>query len=290
MSTLYIVATPIGNLKDITFRAIEILNQVRYIAAEDTRHTRILLDHYQIKSELFSYHKFNEASQSEHLVEMMINGNCDMALVTDAGTPCISDPGYRLVDLAVKNNINVIGIPGASAVITALSVSGFKLNNYCFLGFFPRQAQQQKTFIDLIKDSEIETFVFYESPQRVISSLKYLGHNGAAEFNATICNDLTKKFEKIYRGTVETLINALESNKDAKKGEYVIAIEKKIQPKRIINDINKDKVCIEALLVKAMIENKLSLKEAISMVKDEQQISKNDIYQASINLKDLFIK
>lgn len=290
MSTLYIVATPIGNLKDMTLRAVEVLNNVRYIAAEDTRHTRILLDHFEIKSELISYHKFNEASRAEQLVQLMINGNCDMALVTDAGTPCISDPGYRLVDLAVKNNIEVVGIPGASAVVTALSVSGFRLNNFTFLGFFPREDQPQKAFIDVIQNSEIETFVFYESPHRIVSALKVLSNNGIADYNAVICNDLTKKFERIYRGTIDSLIEDLENNEDAKKGEYVVIIEKEIQSKRVLNDINKDNVCIEALIVEAMIEKELSMKEAISVVKDEQQISKNDVYQASLKLKNLFMK
>ena len=167
MGTLYVVATPIGNLNDITFRALDILKNVDIIACEDTRQTLKLLNHYNIKKKLVAYHKFNEIEKTPSLIENLKNG-LNIAVVTDAGTPCISDPGYILVKCAHENNIEVIAIPGASASVSALSVSGLETKQFSFIGFLPVDNTKFNQEIEKMIESSINTFVIYESPKRIV--------------------------------------------------------------------------------------------------------------------------
>lgn len=284
MGKLFVVATPIGNLSDISYRAIDILKSVKYIAAEDTRRTIVLLNHYDIKTAiLISYHKFNEINKSQQIIDKIITEDCDIALVSDAGTPSISDPGSILVECAHTNNIEVVGIPGACAITDALSICGFDIKSFTFLGFFPRQKSEKENFILSITQSQVTTFVIYESPLRIISTIKFIKSSGL-DAEIAICNDLTKKFELFFKGSIDEVLHKLESNDKSNRGEYVLIINKNQQVKAVIEENNH---CLEAILVETMIKNNISIKQAINKIAEDTKINKKEIYQASLRLKEL---
>jgi len=214
---LYIVSTPIGNLKDITLRAIEVLKSVDLIASEDTRVTLKLLNRYNIKKPLVSIHERSKPEKVKRLVEEMKKENKNVAFVTDAGTPGIADPGGLLVSGAVKEGIEVIPIPGPSAVTTALSIAGFPGNEFVFLGYFPKKKGRQTLLQNLKKEERL--VVFFESPFRILKTLKdlneYLGDRGVV-----ICRELTKKFEETYRGTISEVFPKIKP-----RGEFVVIIK-----------------------------------------------------------------
>jgi len=226
LGSLYIVSTPIGNLKDITLRALEILNKVDFIACEDTRVTSILLNHYQIRKELISLNAVNELRKSEIILKRITNGeNC--ALVSDAGTPGISDPGVRFISTAIKERINIIPVPGASAVIAALTISGLPTDSFLFEGFLPQKKGRQKKLGELSK--ETRTIVLYESTYRIKKLLDELNEFMPERF-IVVCRELTKKFEEVWKGKP---LELLESYKDKiNKGEFVVIIS----PKNWINN------------------------------------------------------
>jgi 16S rRNA (cytidine1402-2'-O)-methyltransferase len=217
---LYLIATPIGNLSDITYRAVETLKQVDLIASEDTRKTSILLKHYEISRPQIAYHVMNEAKMAPKLLEKLKAGE-DIALVTNAGTPGISDPGYSLVHAALEAGVEVTSLPGPSAVITALTLADLPLHTFTFKGFPPHKEGPRKRFLEMEKDSP-HTVVFYESPYRLLAflqnALEIYGDRRAA-----VANDLTKKFERIYRGTLSQI--AEELAEAPIRGEYCICIE-----------------------------------------------------------------
>jgi 16S rRNA (cytidine1402-2'-O)-methyltransferase len=218
---LYIVPTPIGNLEDITLRAVNVLKNVDIIACEDTRTSGKLLKLLEIEAhKLESYHDYNELSKSEYLIEKIKNGK-SLALISDAGTPCISDPGYRLVKAAVAHSVKVIPLPGASACITALSASGLPTNEFKFLGF-PPQKKGRKTFVDNLINEE-STFILYESPYRI---LKLLSELNAILPKRQICiaRELTKVFEEFSYGSVSELFDSFQTKKNI-IGEFVIIVE-----------------------------------------------------------------
>lgn len=216
---LYIVATPIGNLEDITFRAVRILKEVDYVFAEDTRVTKKLLDAYEIKTTIYRYDEFTKSHQITNIINLLKEEK-NIALVTDAGTPCISDPGYELVDAAHKEGIKVVGITGASALTTAISVAGINARRFCFEGFLPKKKGRQTLLKELA--NEKRTIVIYESPFRIEKTLRdietYMGVK-----NVVIVRELTKIYEEILRGTTSELIEKLQ-NKPI-KGEIVLLIE-----------------------------------------------------------------
>jgi 16S rRNA (cytidine1402-2'-O)-methyltransferase len=217
---LYLVSTPIGNLGDITLRALEVLRSVDLIASEDTRKTSILLGHYDIHKPQKSYHAFNEKKVVPKLVELLLEGQ-SIAVVTSAGTPVISDPGYSLVQAALENEIPVSAIPGPSAVVMALTLSGLPAHSFTYKGFPPRKQGARRRFIAEEKDSP-HTLIFYESPYRIqaflADALAELGDRSAA-----IANDLTKKFESVQRGRLSGLMEMLAE--EAPRGEYTVVIE-----------------------------------------------------------------
>jgi len=217
---LYLVATPIGNLDDITLRALKVLRNVDLIASEDTRKTSILLNHYEIHKPQKSYHAFNEKKVVPKLIEQLLEGK-SIAVVTSAGTPTISDPGYSLVRSAIDNDIPVTAIPGPAAVIMALSLSGLPAHSFIYKGFSPRKTGARQRFIAEDGQSP-HTLIFYESPHRILAFLMdaktVLGDRRAA-----LANDLTKKFESITRGLLSELIEAL--NEEPPRGEYTVVIE-----------------------------------------------------------------
>ena len=278
---LYIVATPIGNLSDMSARAVKILGEVDMIAAEDTRVSRVLLSHYQIKTPTYSCHKFNEESRGSFFVAAMLEGK-NVALITDAGTPCVSDPGHRIVKLAAEAGIEAVPVPGACAVTTALSVSGFDASQYMFLGFLPRGAEGVSLLQNTMETTE--TAVFYESPKRIQKVLE-----GVAEtlpfVQLCLCNDLTKKFEKVYRGNVYDVLNDLRENPNAGKGEYVCVVNGKTgaQP-----DFIPERISLEAQLVEIMVKSGCTSKEAVQALKEhDKRFSKKDIYAAALRLKEM---
>jgi 16S rRNA (cytidine1402-2'-O)-methyltransferase len=282
MGTLYVVATPIGNLNDISKRALDTLTEVDLVACEDTRQSIKLLNHYDIKNKLISYHKFNEKDKSVSIVDDLINGK-NVALISDAGTPCISDPGYNLVKLARDNGIEVIGIPGCSATVTALSVSGLSTSSYSFLGFLSNDTSKFNKELDLMHKSLINTFIIYESPKRLVKLVKTLKD----EFPHSmiyIASDLTKIHERGFYGDIDTVYNTIKEDPNIEKGEYVIILEK--HEEEVLS--HEEEISIEALLVDTMIKKGISLKDAINYLNDNnKELKKNDIYKASLNLKDL---
>ncbi len=218
--TLYIVATPIGNLEDMTFRAVRILQAVDMIAAEDTRHTGRLLQHFQVKTPQISYHEHNSNSRIPELLEHLQYGKA-IALVSDAGMPGISDPGYELIKACIDNGITVVPIPGASAVITALSAAGLPTDRFIFDGFLSAKSQQRKQYLESLQ-GESRTLVFYESPHRLRDTLADLGEVLGSDRSIVIARELTKLYEEFWRGTIEAAIS--EYQKREPQGEYTLLV------------------------------------------------------------------
>ena len=220
---LYIVSTPIGNLSDISYRAVEILNFVDIVLAEDTRHTKILLSHYQIENKIESFHEHNENSSLKGIHKLLEQG-LNIALVSDAGTPLINDPGFKLVSLAKENNIPVIPIPGPSSPIVALSVSGMPTDRFSFMGFVPTKNSERAAFLkraDLIGGSVI----FFESPKRVLKTVESIYELFGPNRQLCIAKELTKSFETVITSSVERIIEFLNESPEHQKGEFVIILE-----------------------------------------------------------------
>ena len=283
MGILYVVATPIGNLSDITERAIEVLNNVDIIACEDTRTSSVLLTHFNIKKKLISLHKFNEKTKCLSVINSLKNG-LNIALISDAGCPTISDPGSILVHEAIENNIEVISIPGACAFIEALMVSGMDTSSFSFYGFLDRESKKQEEKLQEIKNDASKIIILYESPKRIMKTLEKIDKVLDNPY-ICLCNDLTKKFEKKYYGKTKEVINSLLDNPQRELGEYVLLIEKENK-----ESIKEDNISYEALIIDEIVKNNLSMKEAIKMVSEKYHYSKNIIYDASLNLKKIFEK
>ena len=216
--TLYIVGTPIGNLEDMTFRAVRILQSVDIIAAEDTRHTGKLLQHFQIKTPQMSYHEHNRNSRIPEILESLKYGKA-IALVSDAGMPGISDPGYELIKACVDAEIDVVPIPSATAAITALSASGLPTNRFIFDGFLPAKSQQRREYLESLL-IETRTLVFYESPHRLRETLKDLGDILGSDRQIVIARELTKLYEEFWRGTIAEAIAHYQQKEP--QGEYTL--------------------------------------------------------------------
>lgn len=227
MPTLYVVATPIGNLEDITFRTLRILKEVDLILCEDTRVTQKLLTHYQIKTPTLSYHQHSKLKKINYILNLLKEGK-NLALVSDSGTPGISDPGNKLVEEVISSlgdRVKIISVPGPSAVTTAASISGFFTDKFLFLGFPPAKRKRKKFFAQVVKSKY--PVVFYESPYRIIRTLKELElatSDKQQETRIVVCRELTKKFETTYRGEIEEVIKEIE--KDKIKGEFVVVVGK----------------------------------------------------------------
>jgi 16S rRNA (cytidine1402-2'-O)-methyltransferase len=267
---LYLVPTPIGNLEDMTFRAIRILREVDLIAAEDTRQTMKLCRHFEIETSLVSYHEHNKRKSGEALIDKMKAGK-DIALVSDAGMPAISDPGQDLVQLAIKEGIKVISLPGANAALTSLIASGLSTERFEFIGFLPRQNKQRQQFLEAIKQTRA-TLLFYESPHRLKEALeamyKVLGNR-----QITISRELTKKFEEYQRGTIEQAIRWCETG--TIKGEFCLVVEGS-------KEQGEENKWWEALTtvqhVNHYVELGMPSKEAIKQVAKERNVQKRIVY------------
>lgn len=263
--TLFVVSTPIGNLSDMTYRAVEILSSVDLILCEDTRTSGVLLSHYQIKKPLMSYHEFNKDEKEETILSMLASGK-NIALISDAGTPGISDPGFEIIGKAIADGFHVVSIPGASAILSALVVSGLIIQPFTFIGFPPKKASDQKRVIESYAQRP-ETLVLYESPMRISSTLQTL-FKILGDRKVVLARELTKAFETIHRTTLSEAIS-MEHNP---KGEYVIVLEGKkeeqLTSNRPIEDDVKDK------MASGMTE-----KDAIKAVAKERKLPKNDVYK-----------
>jgi 16S rRNA (cytidine1402-2'-O)-methyltransferase len=273
-SKLYIVSTPIGNLEDITLRALNVLKQVDLIACEDTRTTKKLLSRYQILKPLTSYHEHNEIEKAKELLSMLQEGH-SIALVTDAGTPGVSDPGYRIVKLASENGVQIFSVPGPSAAIAALSISGLPTSGFTFLGFPPKQKKRLIEYLERIKDYP-ETLVFYESPRRVIKTLESMAEV-FGERNASLGREITKMYEETLRGTLSEIVTTLKS-RDNLKGEFTLVIEGNSQDKGEF-----DSETIDDLLLYFKKEG-VSLKDAVKQVAVDSGVSKSKIYKKALQI------
>lgn len=218
---LYIVATPIGNLEDITLRALRTLKEVDYVAAEDTRHSKILLNHHQIDTPLLSYHSHSSDTKAQKIVDLLLEGK-NVALISDAGTPGISDPAYRLVNLAIENNIQIVPIPGPSALLAALNISGLPMDKFLYIGFPPLKKGRQTLFQSLAE--EPRTIVLFESPHRLLKTLNQL-NEFLPDRQIAVCRELTKIHEEALRTSVPEAIEHFTKTKP--KGEIVIVISAK---------------------------------------------------------------
>lgn len=219
---LYIVATPIGNLGDLSFRALDVLKSVDWVIAEDTRHSRTLFQHYGITTPMSSFHVHNEHSAQQQIIERLKQGQ-SVALISDAGTPLISDPGYLLVLGAHAENIPVIPIPGACAAITALSASGLPVDRFCFEGFLPAKAHARAERLKALRQ-ETRTLIFYEAPHRLVESLAALMEQFGAEREAVLARELTKRFETIAKAPLEKLWQKVSEHEEQQKGEIVLLV------------------------------------------------------------------
>lgn len=271
---LYLVATPIGNLEDITIRAIKTLQQVDIIAAEDTRHTLKLLNHLQISKPLISYHRHSEEIKTEQIIKELQNGK-NIALVSDAGTPVISDPGEVIVKQAIKNNIKVIPIPGPSALITALIASGMNAKEFTFIGFLPQNKKNREEKLTQIQE-ETKTIILYEAPHKLIETLKDL-QKYIKQRQIVLAKELTKIHETYYTGTAEELIQEIQQP----KGEYVIIIEGESKTKL---EKTKEKLNQQSLEqhYKYYEQQGLEKKEIIKQIAKDREVNKNEIYKKFI--------
>ena len=270
---LYLVSTPIGNLEDITLRAINILKKSDYILCEDTRTSKILLNKYEIKSKLISNHKFNEKKNLTKIIDLLSSGTI-VSLISDAGTPSISDPGTILVNECIKNNINIIPIPGPSSVISAASISGFS-DKFFFYGFFP---EKEKVLIDDLKKlSDVDSsIIFFISPKKINKIIPFLKKNFSKR-RIVICREISKIYEEYIRSDIDEL----ESFDYKIKGELTIVISEKLEKKITSHKLREsDKRIIELTI------NKLSIKEINSLINYDKKVSKKEIYDYCLKLKN----
>jgi 16S rRNA (cytidine1402-2'-O)-methyltransferase len=268
---LYIVATPIGNLDDITLRALKVLNEVDVIAAEDTRHSRKLLNHYEISKPLISYWGGKEKTKAEEVISRLDSGQ-SVALISDAGTPGISDPGMVLVMKAVEKGIFIVPVPGPTACIAALSLSGFSTDEFLFMGFLPpKQSQRMKVLQEL--SLEKRTLVLYEAPHRILQSVTDM-EEVFGERRAVLIKEMTKLFEEIVRGDLSEIRDYLEQSKI--NGEYVVVLEGRQKDRRFnIEDALEE--------VRALMKKGLSRKDAVRRIGEEYRVSKKELYDRSLS-------
>jgi 16S rRNA (cytidine1402-2'-O)-methyltransferase len=271
---LYLVPTPIGNLEDISFRAVRILKEADYIAAEDTRNTIKLCNHFDINTPIVSYHEHNMKSSGEKLVNRLKEG-AKIALVSDAGMPTISDPGYELVQEAVAERLTVVPLPGANAALTALIASGLLTQPFYFYGFLNRQKKEKKKELEKLRYQKA-TILFYESPHRLKDTLQVLDEV-FGERRIVLCRELTKKFEEFIRGTIKEAIEW--ANTDEIRGEFCLVVEGSIEIEPSIANW-WEKLNLTEHVDHYISEKGLSSKDAIKQVAIDRDLSKRDIYQA----------
>ena len=277
LGTLYVVATPIGNLGDMTLRGLETLKTVDAIAAEDTRHTSGLLSHFGISKKLIAVHEHNEHQSAEKLLSQLQAGE-NIALVTDAGTPGISDPGAVVVDLVRKAGVKVVPIPGASAVIAALSASGITQNGFHFHGFLPASAAARRKVLESLK-SQTVTLIFYEAPHRIVECVEDIANVLGVERRLTFARELTKTFETFYTCAAGEASAWLQADSNQQRGEFVLLVEA-----AIVNDA--EELSEDAVKVLKLLLAELPLKQAVKLATEITKEKKNDLYEFALKLKE----
>lgn len=279
--TLYLCATPIGNLGDMTPRVRETLEQVDLIAAEDTRNSIKLLNHFQIKTPMTSYHEYNKVEKAKLLIEKLAQGE-DIALITDAGTPAISDPGEVLVAMCQETGIPVTSLPGAAACITALTLSGLSTRRFCFEGFLPSEKKEKNMVLeDLQKESR--TIIIYEAPHHLRGTLQDL-YDTLGQRRITLCRELTKKFEEVFPTTLEEAIEYYK--KDVPRGEYVLVIEgKSLYDRKKEQQKDWQSISVEEHM-RVYEEQGVDRKDAMKQVAKDRGISKRDVYNYLLKAVD----
>lgn len=276
---LYLCATPIGNLQDMTPRVLETLRDVDLIAAEDTRNSRKLMTHFQISTPMTSYHEYNKVEKAYTLIGKLQEGQ-NIALITDAGTPAISDPGEVLVRMCQEVGITVTSLPGPAALIVALTLSGLPTRRFCFEGFLPPDKKERKQILEELKE-ETRTIILYEAPHHLKATLKEL-YDALGERKITLCRELTKKFETIFPTTLEGALAFYEENEP--RGEYVLVLEgKSLQQKKQEQQESFAEMSIEEHM-KIYEDKGVDRKEAMKLVAKERGISKRDVYQYLLDL------
>ncbi len=275
-ATLYLVATPIGNLEDMTVRALRILKEVDIIAAEDTRNTKKLCNYFDIQTKLVSYHEHNQESGGHKILGYLEEGR-SVALVSDAGMPCISDPGEDIVKRAIAEGFPVVPIPGANAALSALIASGIAPQPFQFYGFLSRGKKERQAELELLSQNR-ETLIFYEAPHRLKESLKSIQKNFGNERRIVLAREVTKKFEEFLRGTVEQAVEWADANEI--RGEFCIVIEGNAEPDPVETTVWWEDLTIEEHVEEVMEREQLSSKEAIKKVSADRKLSKRDVYQA----------
>ena len=279
MGKLYMVPTPIGNLKDITLRALEVLKEADLIAAEDTRQSLKLLNHFQIKKPLISYHQHNESFKVQDLVDKLKAGE-NIALVTDAGTPGISDPGSIIVKRCIEEGLHFEVLPGATAVTTALVYSGLDTTAFIFKGFIPRENKERAILVRDLKDRR-ETIIFYEAPHRLRETLSFL-REGFDNRNIAICRELTKLHEEILRMPLDEAIKHYEIN--SPRGEYVLVLQGKSEEQILKEERSLwEELTIEEHILK-YIDEGMDKKDSIKRVAKDRGMSKSEVYPYSVNI------
>ncbi len=276
LGKLFVVSTPIGNLEDITLRAVSVLKDCDVIACEDTRTTKKLLARYGIETPLTSYHEYNEVEKSPKLLERLKDGK-NIGLVSDAGTPSVSDPGWRLVNLSIENNIEVVPVPGPSAVLSALVVSGLPTDSFLFLGFFPKTIAKKK---ELLKDMERypHTLIFYESARRLSRTLSLMLEI-LGDRNICVAREMTKLYEEALRGSLSEVISVL-SERENLKGELTVVVEGSR------DGHSEASVDAAQRTLRLLREKGFSLSEAVSLVSRAFGVSKNGIYRVALEIWD----
>ncbi|HEY9802245.1 MAG TPA: 16S rRNA (cytidine(1402)-2'-O)-methyltransferase [Leptolyngbyaceae cyanobacterium] len=273
-STLYIVGTPIGNLEDITFRAVRILQNVDLIAAEDTRHTGKLLQHLQVKTPQISYHEHNRSSRIPELLEHLHGGKA-IALVSDAGMPGISDPGYELVKACVEAGISVVPIPGASAAITALSAAGLPTDRFVFEGFLPAKGQQRREYLEVL-ETETRTLIFYESPHRLRETLQDLAQVWGSDRQIVLARELTKLYEEFWRGSIGDAIAHYQQREP--QGEYTILVAGKPPSQTLLTEEQ-----LKAEL-QQLISQGISRSQASRQMTKYTSLNRRQVYQIALSI------
>jgi 16S rRNA (cytidine1402-2'-O)-methyltransferase len=272
---LYVVATPIGNMDDITLRALKVLGQVDLIAAEDTRHTGKLLKHHHIKSPLMSYHEHNEKERTPLLIERMVSGS-SIALVSNAGTPTVSDPGYMLLQRAVEADIRVIPVPGASAGVAALSISGLPTDSFVFIGFPARKKAKRLRQLQELAE-EKRTLIFYENPGRILTFMEEVADIMGDRYGV-LCREMTKLHEEFLRGSLSELIASL-SSRSTVKGECTLLVKGCEETKKVSKDV------IRAELIEALESKEGKISEISKIIAKKYGLSRNRVYEEALKLK-----
>lgn len=276
---LYLCATPIGNLEDMTFRCIRVLKEADVIAAEDTRNSIKLLNHFEIKTPMTSYHEFNKVEKARVLVEKMLKGET-VALITDAGTPGISDPGEELVRQCIEAGIKVTPVPGAAACINALIMSGMPTRRFCFEAFLPSDKKEKADVLEQLK-AEQRTIIIYEAPHRLLRTLTELESALGGMRKIAVCKELTKRHETVYRDTISGALGYYTANEP--KGEYVLVIEGR-SPKELLEEKRAawDDMSIEEHF-NMYVSQGMDKKDAMKLVAKDRGVSKRDIYNALLD-------